>query len=102
MEGVSRCKQIFAIIFLGKRLLLSEKPRLICPRCKSKMKKVEKKKIVIDVCQFCGGIFLDDGEIEKLSKLQEQSKLIPKKKAVKKKVAKKIIPKMARAPKKVK
>lgn len=84
MTGVSRCKQWFYLVFLGKRLLLSEKPRLICPRCKSKMNKVEKEQVVIDVCPFCGGIFLDNGEIDKLSKANTKIKLKKQAKRVKK------------------
>ena len=35
-----------------------------------KMKKIIKHKITIDACPFCEGMWLDDGEIEKLNKLK--------------------------------
>jgi Zn finger protein HypA/HybF involved in hydrogenase expression len=67
--GTNKCKQKLSWIFLGRRLLLSDNNTLKCPRCGSKLDKIEKNKIVIDVCPFCQGIWLDDGEIEKLSKI---------------------------------
>lgn len=42
---------------------------LKCPRCDKVMKKIEKKGVVIDVCKKCNGMWLDDGEIEKLMEL---------------------------------
>ena len=65
----SKFKQKLFWIFLGKRCLLSDNNTLTCPRCSSKLDKIEKNKIMIDVCPFCQGMWLDDGEIEKLSKL---------------------------------
>lgn len=40
---------------------------LICPRCKIEMEKIKKNDIIIDVCRKCKGMWLDDGEIEKLA-----------------------------------
>ena len=65
----SKFKQKLLWIFLGKRCLLSDDNTLTCPRCSTKLDKIEKNNIVIDVCPFCQGMWLDDGEIEKLSKL---------------------------------
>ena len=48
------------------------------------MNKVEKEQVVIDVCPFCGGIFLDNGEIDKLSKANTKIKLKKQAKRVKK------------------
>lgn len=39
-----------------------------CIRCKVKMRKVEKDKVLIDRCPECGGIWLDAGELEMLEK----------------------------------
>lgn len=66
MKGVSKCKHFLTWLFTSKRLLLSDKYRLKCPRCGSKMDKIDKNNIVIDVCPNCNGMWLDDGEIEKL------------------------------------
>lgn len=69
MRGASRTKHFISKVFLGKRLKLSDKVDLKCPRCCSKMDNVEKEGVVIDVCPFCNGMFLDDGEIGKLVQL---------------------------------
>ena len=79
-NGTSKLKQRLSWIFLGERLLLSDNNTLICPRCSSKLDKIEKNKIVIDICPFCQGMWLDDGEIEKLSKLNKKLKKNGKKK----------------------
>ena len=70
--GTSKLKQKLFWIFLGKKILLSDNCTLICPRCSSKLDKIEKNEIMIDVCPFCQGMWLDDGEIEKLSKLTKK------------------------------
>jgi Zn-finger nucleic acid-binding protein len=43
------------------------------------MKKVTKNKITIDICPNCNGMFLDDGEIEKLLKVPPIKKTKTKK-----------------------
>ena len=67
----NKFKQKLWWIFFGKRYLLSDDNTLICPRCSSKLDKIEKNKIIIDVCPFCQGMWLDDGEIEKLFELNK-------------------------------
>lgn len=71
---IGKLKQKLFWIFLGKRLLLSDHNLFKCPRCSSKLDKIKKNKIVIDVCPFCQGMWLDDGEIEKLYKLNKKVK----------------------------
>ena len=78
--GTCKIKQKLSWIFLGKRLLLSDDNTLTCPRCSSKLDKITKNKIVIDVCPHCQGMWLDDGEIERLSKLNKDVKKNGKKK----------------------
>lgn len=85
MKGVSRCKQWLSKIFIGKKFLLSDKFRLRCPRCTSMMDKVQKKGVMIDVCHFCGGIFLDDGEIDKLQHFAKKKIAKPRKNTTAKK-----------------
>ncbi|MGE0792895.1 MAG: zf-TFIIB domain-containing protein [Candidatus Woesearchaeota archaeon] len=68
-KGVGYFKQFITRLLIGKRLLLSNDKILCCPRCKSKMDKLIKDKIEIDVCPYCNGMWLDDGEINKLIKL---------------------------------
>jgi len=45
---------------------------LLCPRCNVEMKKLVKKDVVIDVCKKCGGMWVDAGELEKLSEIQKE------------------------------
>jgi Zn-finger nucleic acid-binding protein len=68
-HGTGRIKHFLVWLFLGKRLLLSDDNKLKCPRCLSKMKKIEKENITIDVCEYCEGMWLDHGEIEQINKV---------------------------------
>lgn len=43
-----------------------------CPRCKIEMEKLKKEDVIIDVCNKCGGMWLDKGETEKLSKIAKK------------------------------
>ena len=45
---------------------------LKCPRCYVNMKKIKKGNIIIDVCNECNGMWLDDKEIDKLIILGEK------------------------------
>jgi len=47
---------------------------LKCPRCNIVMKKIKKADVVIDVCESCNGMWLDDNEIEKLVKIGGKKK----------------------------
>lgn len=38
-----------------------------CPKCGIKMKPIEINKIEIDKCFNCGGLYFDDGELEKVT-----------------------------------
>lgn len=58
---------------------------LTCPRCNKPMEKLKKFDVVIDHCGKCGGMWLDDKEIDKLYgyykgdrkvKVQKKKKLI--------------------------
>ncbi len=51
-----------------------EEQTLKCPRCAVSMRKIKKHGVIIDVCQRCGGMWLDDREIEKLSALSKGGK----------------------------
>ncbi len=42
---------------------------LVCPVCRGAMNEVEKSGVVIDTCTQCRGVWLDRGELEKLSNL---------------------------------
>jgi hypothetical protein len=46
---------------------MKERP-LVCPRCGIRMRKIKKKAVIIDVCDSCHGMWLDDREIDRLLK----------------------------------
>jgi Zn-finger nucleic acid-binding protein len=43
-----------------------------CPKCGAPMREREKEDIVIDICPNCRGIFLDAGELEKLTAVEDR------------------------------
>ena len=43
-----------------------------CPKCGAPMREREKEDIVIDICPNCRGIFLDAGELEKLTVVEDR------------------------------
>lgn len=42
-----------------------------CPKCGAPMREREKEDIIIDICPNCRGVFLDAGELEKLTVVEE-------------------------------
>ncbi len=51
-----------------------EEKKLKCPRCNKYMDKLIKYEVIIDVCPYCNGMWLDDNEIEKLIYLSRREK----------------------------
>ncbi len=45
---------------------------LVCPVCSGEMKEVSRDGILIDTCTRCRGVWLDRGELEKLSSFVER------------------------------
>ena len=43
-----------------------------CPKCSAPMREREKEEIVIDICPNCRGVFLDAGELEKLTVVEDR------------------------------
>ena len=39
---------------------------LVCPKCGGRMRTYERSEIVVEQCEECRGIFLDQGELERL------------------------------------
>ena len=58
-------KKMFSKKVHGEKLLK-------CPRCRIKMEKLKKEGVIIDVCNKCGGMWLDNGEMEKLSNMAKK------------------------------
>ncbi|MBN2422866.1 zf-TFIIB domain-containing protein [Candidatus Woesearchaeota archaeon] len=48
--------------------------KLKCPRCNIVMRKLVKQDVVIDICEKCNGMWLDDNEINKLIELAKPKK----------------------------
>jgi uncharacterized protein len=44
------------------------KSSMRCPRCDGKLKETKIEDVLIDTCEKCGGIWLDSGELEQLTK----------------------------------
>jgi Zn-finger nucleic acid-binding protein len=42
-----------------------------CPRCDGNLKETKFEQVLIDVCDKCGGVWLDSGELEQLTKQPE-------------------------------
>ena len=42
-----------------------------CPRCGADLKQLDREHVAVDVCGECGGMWLDAGELELLSKVKE-------------------------------
>lgn len=47
--------------------------RMRCPKCAAPLKERSFKKIQIDQCTGCGGIWLDPGELEEVAERDEES-----------------------------
>ncbi len=41
-----------------------------CPRCDGSLAETTIEKVVIDMCDKCGGVWLDSGELEQLTKTE--------------------------------
>lgn len=45
---------------------------MACPKCPGSMRTYERSGVHVDQCDSCRGIFLDHGELEALSQLEQQ------------------------------
>ncbi len=82
-QGCTRCGGVLLISTGSERLLHDELAlsrstlleiaqsfgghRFSCPACTSKMRPLVLRGVDVDLCFHCGGLWLDDGEIERLS-----------------------------------
>ena len=44
--------------------------RMICPKCQGTMRQYERSGVTVDQCEECRGIFLDRGELERLTEAE--------------------------------
>jgi uncharacterized protein with PIN domain len=49
------------------------KSSMQCPRCDGSLKESKVEEVLIDSCEKCGGVWLDSGELEKLTTRQNES-----------------------------
>jgi Zn-finger nucleic acid-binding protein len=64
--------KIFKNLFKNKIETVHDEELLTCPRCHIKMEKLKKNDVIIDVCKKCNGMWLDDGEIQKLAEMSNE------------------------------
>ncbi len=58
--------------YLTKHIGTKSKSPMVCPRCGNTMDIEKVEDIEVDVCLLCGGVWLDEGEIEDLEKKTEE------------------------------
>jgi Zn-finger nucleic acid-binding protein len=58
-----------------RRFDLSKEDSILkCPRCQVDMRKITRSGITIDVCDYCHGMWLDNGELEQLRLLNDTNR----------------------------
>ena len=67
-------KNKYAIEKLREKMKVSEEAKaagtssMKCPRCDGSLNESKVEEVSIDVCDKCGGVWLDSGELEQLTK----------------------------------
>lgn len=51
----------------GELKRLKELHWMCCPKCGTNLSEVQFRQVKVDKCFSCGGVFLDDGELEQLT-----------------------------------
>jgi len=49
---------------------MAQTSELQCPKCRAPMRSYERSGVTIERCSECGGIFLDRGELERLTEAE--------------------------------
>ncbi len=49
---------------------MSATTELLCPKCQAPMRVMDRNGVTIERCSECGGIFLDRGELERLTRAE--------------------------------
>jgi Zn-finger nucleic acid-binding protein len=49
---------------------MSTMTELLCPKCQAPMRVMERNGVTLERCSECGGIFLDRGELERLTRAE--------------------------------
>lgn len=58
--------------FWSLRLHLENDPSWECPKCEVKMETVYFGTVSVEQCPHCSGIFLDEGELERIGQLEKE------------------------------
>ena len=58
--------------YLTKHIGTKSRSPMVCPRCGSTMDIETVEDIEVDVCLFCGGVWLDKGELEDLQEVSDK------------------------------
>lgn len=78
-EEYFRRKNKEAIAKLRERIKFAEaakaagKSSMRCPRCDGTLKEAKVEEVMVDSCEKCGGVWLDSGELEKLTAGEHES-----------------------------
>jgi len=51
----------------AERIRLKELHYMRCPKCGMELSEIEFREVKIDKCMSCGGVWLDDGELEQVA-----------------------------------
>ena len=76
-EDYFRKKDQEAIEKLRAKMKVSEEAKaagissMKCPRCDGSLKENKFEEVLIDTCEYCGGVWLDSGELDKLTKKEK-------------------------------
>jgi hypothetical protein len=69
-EAIEKMREKMRIAAEAKSAATSS---LQCPRCDGKLKTTTFENVAIDVCEKCGGVWLDSGELELLTRSDSSS-----------------------------
>ena len=61
------CLSCAAPYDLDERRLPATGLKMRCPKCGSQLSEVQFRLVKVDKCFTCGGVYLDDGELEQLT-----------------------------------
>ena len=64
-EAIERLREKMKVAEEAKAAGISS---MRCPRCDGDLKESKVEQVAIDTCEKCGGIWLDSGELEELTK----------------------------------
>jgi uncharacterized protein len=67
-EAIERLREKMKV---GEEAKAAGTSSMLCPRCGGSLKESKFESVSIDTCEKCGGVWLDAGELEQLTKHQK-------------------------------